>query len=73
MSDEKNVNAGSETSGEQPTPEVESTQVESTPEPSQDAGGAVEQKAGDPCTCADGRPGTYSDQEGQLVCLPNQG
>jgi hypothetical protein len=30
-------------------------------------------KAGDPCKCPDGRDGTLNDQDGTLVCLPNQG
>lgn len=81
MSDEQNVEAGSETSGDQT---VETSQeetstdtaaetTENSVETAQDAGGAVEQKAGDACTCPDGRAGTLHDQDGTLVCLPNQG
>jgi hypothetical protein len=75
MDPEETVNAGSEPSGEQPTPEVETTQVETPSETPQDAGGAVEQKSGDACTCPDGRSGTLhaGDQEGTFVCIPNQG
>jgi hypothetical protein len=79
MSDEQeNVGAGSETSGEQ----AENTQVDSTNDAgetvqtdtaAESAGEAAEQKAGDACTCPDGRPGTLHDQDGTLVCLPNQG
>jgi hypothetical protein len=36
-------------------------------------GGGGEPKAGDACTCPDGRVGTLHDQDGTLVCLPNQG
>jgi hypothetical protein len=70
MSDEQeNVSAGSETPSEVvETPEVETPSVE-TPA----AETPAEQKAGDACTCPDGRPGTLNDQDGTLVCLPNQG
>jgi hypothetical protein len=81
MSDEQeNVDAGSENSGET----TEATQVSSTDTTTDavqtdtnvdNAGEAAEPKAGDACTCPDGRAGTLQtgDQEGQLVCLPNQG
>jgi hypothetical protein len=69
MSDEQeHVDAGSETSGEQAA--AQSSQEEKA---AADAGGAVEPKAGDACTCPDGRPGTLHDQQGTLVCLANQG
>jgi hypothetical protein len=78
MSDDTNVNAGSETSDETAeTTNVDSTnttdETVQTDTTAENAGGAVEQKAGDACTCPDGRPGTLTDQEGTLVCLPNQG
>jgi len=67
MSDEQeNVGADSETSGE-------TTETVETKTAVKDAGGAAEPKAGDPCTCPDGRAGTLNDQDGTLVCLPNQG
>lgn len=79
MSDEQeNVGAGSETSGET----AETMKVDSTNTTTEtvltdtgvDAGSAVEQpKAGDACNCPDGRAGTLHDQDGTLVCLPNQG
>jgi hypothetical protein len=81
MSDEQeNVGAGSENSGETASQETGTTDesttasqetVEQTSTAS--AGDAAEPKAGDTCTCPDGRQGTLHDQEGQLVCLPNQG
>jgi hypothetical protein len=66
MDEQENVDAGSETSGE-------TTETVETANVVDNAGEAAEPKAGDPCTCPDGREGTLSDQEGQLVCLPNQG
>jgi hypothetical protein len=69
MSDEnENVGAGSETPSE-PAETVAETPSEAAPA----AEPAAEQKAGDACTCPDGRPGTLHDQDGTLVCLPNQG
>jgi hypothetical protein len=77
MDEQENVDAGSDTSGEQ----AESAQAETTDttapetEKAVDAGGAAdaEPKAGDACTCPDGRAGTLHDQDGTLVCLANQG
>lgn len=80
MSDEQeNVGAGSENSGEQ----ADTTKVDSTNDAGEtvqtdtpaNAGEAAEQKAGDTCTCPDGRTGTLhaGDQEGTFVCIPNQG
>ena len=67
MSDEQeHVDAGSEVSRE-------TSETVNTDTVGKDAGEGAEPKAGDPCTCPDGRTGTLSDQEGQLVCLPNQG
>jgi hypothetical protein len=80
MSDEqKNVDAGNETSGETTeTVQTETAGVSETVETAtetQNAGSAVEQKVGDSCDCPDGRPGTLhaGDQEGTFVCIPNQG
>lgn len=77
MSDEQeNVGAGSETSGETTeTVQTEAAATETAQTESVDAGSAVEQKAGDACTCPDGRTGTLhaGDQEGTFVCIPNQG
>jgi hypothetical protein len=58
-----------------PVPPVEDTPPAPPAPPADEpgAGSAVEQKAGDACTCPDGRPGTLHDQDGTLVCLPNQG
>jgi hypothetical protein len=64
--EEEKVDAGSETSGE-------TTETVETETVVKDAGEAAEPKAGDPCTCPDGRDGTLNDQDGTLVCLPNQG
>ena len=36
-------------------------------------GGDAQPKAGDPCTCPDGRVGTVHILDEGLVCLPNQG
>jgi hypothetical protein len=98
MTDEtENVDAGSETSGEQ----AETAQVESTNSTTetvqtdagvQDAGGAAETtetsevtedasrtgyaekglRAGDACTCPDGRKGTVHQYDAGLICIPNQ-
>lgn len=68
MDPEKEVNAGSETPSETVETPVETPSVE-TPA----AEVPAEQKAGDACTCPDGRVGTLHDQEGTLVCIPNQG
>ena len=77
MTDDTNVNAGSETSGESTdtvqTEQADTTDTVQTETAAQDAGSAVEQKAGYACTCPDGRAGTLHDQDGTLVCLPNQG
>jgi hypothetical protein len=72
MPDEPKVETGSEASGEQPAPEVETPQIE-TPSEAPAPEVVAKQKAGDACTCPDGRPGTLHDQEGTLVCLANQG
>jgi hypothetical protein len=75
----ENVEAGSETSGDQAESSQEQTAdtaaetTEKSEDTAQDAGAAAEPKAGDPCTTPDGRPGTLHDQEGTLVCLVNQG
>jgi hypothetical protein len=75
MSDEPEEVVDGETPVEQPAPEETSAPVEAPSETPQDAGTAVEQKAGDTCTCPDGRIGTLhaGDQEGTFVCIPNQG
>lgn len=62
---------GSEAPGEQPAPEVEAPSEAPSEAPAPEV--APEQKAGDACTCPDGRAGTLHDQDGTLVCLPNQG
>ncbi len=104
MSDDQNIDAGSETSGETAAP----AQAETTDTASEtaqagaataSAGDAAEQKessetsgevvpdanesrtgyadkglkAGDPCTCPDGRTGTVHRFDAGLICLPNQG
>ena len=64
MSDETtNVEAGSETSGEQAA------------EPDASRTGYAEKglKAGDACVCPDGRKGTVHRFDAGLICLPNQG
>jgi len=71
MDPEKEVNAGSET----PSEVVETPAVETPSSETPAVEAATEQKAGDACTCPDGRPGTLhaGDQEGTFVCIPNQG
>jgi len=83
MSDEQeNVGAGSETSGETASQETGATDTGTTTsneaveqESTASAGEAAEQKAGEACTCPDGRPGTLhaSDSGDGFICLPNQG
>jgi hypothetical protein len=85
MSDETTVEAGSETSGEQAVVDTAQADTASTDtsatdtaqadtDASADAGDAAEQpKAGDPCTCPDGRAGTLHSFDEGLICLPNQG
>jgi hypothetical protein len=96
MADEKeNVDAGSETSGDQAetsheeTTETAADTTEQSEETAQDAGGAAESKtdvpedasrtgfaekglrAGDACTCPDGRKGTVHQYDAGLICIPN--
>ena len=64
------------TEAEQAAVDAKSAFDEATAKADADAaaqGGGAEPKAGDACTCPDGRPGTLNDQEGTLVCLANQG
>jgi hypothetical protein len=72
MDNESNVDAGSNNSGESVV-DTTNTEKSDTVADTTNAGDAVEQKAGDACTCPDGRPGTLHDQDGTLVCLANQG
>jgi hypothetical protein len=69
MDEQENVNAGSETSGEQEAAQTVQTETVSD----QGAGVAAEQKAGDACTCPDGRVGTlHANEAGDgFVCIPN--
>jgi len=85
MSDEQNVDAGSETSGE--TAAVDTAQTDTTAtdtsatdtaqtasDASADAGGASSEttvKAGDSCVCPDGRTGTVHSYDEGLICIPN--
>jgi len=85
MSDETNVEAGSETSGE--TAAVDTAQVDTTStdtsatetapadtDASADAGGAADEtsvKVGDSCVCPDGRTGTVHSYDEGFVCIPN--
>jgi hypothetical protein len=85
MSDEQNVEAGSETSGDTAAVDTAQADTASTDTSatdtaqadagaSADAGGAAGQpKTGDSCVCPDGRPGTVHVLDEGLVCLPNQG
>ena len=72
MADEEKVGSESETSGETAS-ETKVEGGEGAEDATETAGSATEPKAGDACTCPDGRPGTLHDQEGTLVCLANQG
>ena len=78
MDPETTGNAGSETSGETAdTAQAESTNT--TPDTVQtdtgvDAVGATTDttvKAGDTCTCPDGRTGTVHSYDEGLICIPN--
>ena len=83
MTDETTVDAGSENSGETAadttaTAETTSTDTSATDtagrsEASADAGGAATDavKAGDACTCPDGRTGTVHSYDEGLICIPN--
>jgi len=78
MSDEQeNVGAGSETSGEvSETTVSETNETSETAQSTTDASAevAAEQKAGDACTCPDGRIGTlHANEDGTFTCIPNQG
>jgi hypothetical protein len=84
MTDEtENVEAGSETSGDTAAAEAsqETTVAAETTEASTEkseetpasAEVAAEPKAGDTCTCPDGRTGTLHSFDEGLICLPNQG
>jgi hypothetical protein len=81
MTDETTVDAGSENSGE--TAAVDTAQADTTAtdtsatettDASADAGGASSEttvKAGDTCTCPDGRAGTVHSYDEGLICIPN--
>ena len=84
MTDETTVDAGSENSGE--TAAVDTAQADTTAtdtsatdtaqatDASADAGGAPSEttvKAGDTCTCPDGRTGTVHVYDEGLICIPN--
>jgi hypothetical protein len=79
MSDDTNIDAGSETSGEQAaetsqeTTAAETTKAttEKSEETTADAGGAAEPKVGDQCVCPDGRRGTVHSYDEGLICIPN--
>lgn len=84
MTDDTTVDAGSENSGETAadttaTAETTSTDTSATDtasaasEASADAGGAATDavKAGDACTCPDGRTGTVHSYDEGLICIPN--
>ena len=84
MTDETTVDAGSENSGE--TAAVDTAQADTTAtdtsatdtaqatDASADAGDASSEttvKAGDSCTCPDGRTGTVHSYDQGLICIPN--
>ena len=81
MTDETTVDAGSENSGE--TAAVDTAQADTTAtdtsatettDASADAGDASTEttvKAGDTCTCPDGRTGTVHSYDEGLICIPN--
>jgi hypothetical protein len=81
MTDDTTVDAGSENSGE--TAAVDTAQADTTAtdtsatattDASADAGGAAPEttvKAGDACTCPDGRTGTIHSYDEGLICIPN--
>jgi len=81
MTDDTTVDAGSETSGEQAadtTVQTDTTATDTTAteitDAGADAGGASSEatvKAGDTCTCPDGRTGTVHSYDEGLICIPN--
>jgi hypothetical protein len=74
MQDHEEIVPGSEAPGEQPAPEVlEAPAAVPSEAPAPEV--AAEQKAGDACTCPDGRVGTLhaNDTGDGFVCIPNQG
>ena len=85
MSDESNVDAGSETSGETAvdttaTAETTATDTSATETAQADEGASADAgevatetvKAGDVCTCPDGRAGTVHSYDEGFVCIPNE-
>jgi hypothetical protein len=77
MEPENQVDAGSETSGEtavDTTAIAETAATDTSATASVDAGGASSEttvKAGDTCTCPDGRTGTVHSYDEGLICIPN--
>jgi hypothetical protein len=87
MEPENQVDAGSETSGEQAVDTTATAQADATTatdtsatdtaqatDASADAGGASSEttvKAGDSCVCPDGRTGTVHSYDEGLICIPN--
>lgn len=84
MEPENQVDAGSETSGEQAVDTTATAQADATTatdtsatettDASADAGGASSEttvKAGDSCVCPDGRTGIVHSYDEGLICIPN--
>jgi hypothetical protein len=82
MTDDTNVEAGSETSGETAAVDTAQADTASTDTSatdtaqadtaaSADAGDVATPKVGDSCKCPDGRAGTVHSYDTGLICIPN--